>query len=136
MQSDLPADLPDNEAVKAANERFYQAFGALDLDGMAAAWDNSEEAMCVHPGWSPLVGWGRIEESWQGIFDHATLMHFNVQYVNVVVKGDTGWVTCVENITSVLQGRANNFGVLATNIFLRTADGWRMTAHHATPRLQ
>ena len=105
------------------------------MDSMETAWENSERSLCVHPGWSPLVGWASIRESWQGIFDHATLMHFNLQYVNVAIEGDCAWVTCIENITSVLQGRANNFGVLATNIFVRTAQGWRMTAHHGTPRM-
>ena len=131
----MHSGLTDNEAVKAANQRFYDAFGALDIDSMESAWENSDRSLCVHPGWSPLVGWDSIRESWQNIFDHATLMHFNLQYVNVAIEGDCAWVTCVENITSVLQGRANNFGVLATNIFVRTAQGWRMTAHHGTPRL-
>ena len=67
------------------------------------------------------------------IFDNTTLMHFNIQYVNVAVEGDCGWVTCYERISSVLQGRASNFGILATNIFIRTLSGWRMTAHHASP---
>ena len=131
----MQSDLTDNEAVKAANQRFYDAFGALDIDGMESAWEISDRSLCIHPGWSPLVGWDSIKESWRGIFDHATLMHFNLQYVNVAIEGDCAWVTCVENITSVLQGRANNFGVLATNIFVRTAQGWRMTAHHGTPQM-
>ena len=131
----MQPDQTEIEAVKAANQRFYDAFGALDINRMGDAWDNSAQALCVHPGWSPLVGWERIRESWEAIFDNATLMHFNVQYLNVVVIGDCGWVTCVENISSVLQGRANNFGAFATNIFLRTPNGWLMTAHHASPRL-
>ncbi len=128
MQSDEPAI----EAIKAANQRFYDAFGALDIDLMEAAWETSEQAVCVHPGWPPIVGWNLIKESWQRIFDSTTLMHFNIHYVNVVSTGDSGWVTCVENISSVLQGRASNFGILATNIFVRTPLGWRMTAHHAS----
>lgn len=125
----------DIEGVKEANGRFYDAFGALDLERMGAIWETSDRALCVHPGWQPLVGWDVIRASWQGIFDNATLMHFNIRYVNVAVEGDCGWVTCVENITSVLQGRANNFGVLATNIFIRTPTGWRMIAHHASPQM-
>ena len=58
----------------------------------------------------------------------------NIDYMNVAAEGDCGWVTCVENITSVLQGRASNFGILATNIFVRTPQGWRMTAHHGSPQ--
>lgn len=131
----MQSDLTDNEAVKEANQRFYDAFGALDIQGMDSVWENADRSLCVHPGWPPIVGWDRIRESWQGIFENATLMHFNVQYVNVAVEGDSAWVTCVENITSVLQGRADNFGVLATNIFVRTAQGWRMSAHHASIRM-
>ena len=131
----MQSDLSDQEAVKEANQRFYEAFGALDIDGMDAVWENSDRSLCVHPGWQPLVGWPLIRESWQVILDNATLMHFNVQYINMVVAGDCGWVTCVENITSVLQGRAGNFGVLATNIFVRADQGWLMIAHHASPQL-
>ena len=129
----MQADEAAVQAVKEANQRFYDAFGALDIDLMEAAWEPSELALCVHPGWPPLTGWEQIRESWRRIFDNATLMHFNVQYVNAAVKEDCGWVTCVENISSVLQGRADNFGVLATNIFVRTPQGWRMVAHHASP---
>ena len=122
----------DVEAVKEANQRFYDAFGALDIDLMDSVWETSDRALCVHPGWAPLVEWEPIRDSWQRIFDNATLMHFNVRYVNVAVEGDCGWVTCVENISSVLQGQANNFAILATNIFVRTPQGWLMIAHHAS----
>ena len=131
----MNSDPTEIEAVKAANQRFYDAFGALDIQMMDEVWEASEQALCVHPGWEPLVGWDQIRPSWAGIFDNSTLMHFNLRYVNVGVQGDSGWVTCVENITSVLQGRASNFGVLATNIFVRTPSGWRMTAHHASPAM-
>ena len=128
----MPSDDEDIESVKAANQRFYDAFGALDIDAMEAAWEPSDRALCIHPGWPALVGWEPIKASWQGIFDNATLMHFNIQYLNAASQGDCGWVTCVGNITSVLQGRASNFGILATNIFVRTPQGWRMTAHHGS----
>ncbi len=128
----MPADTPEIEEIKAANQRFYDAFGALDIDLMESVWVRSERAMCVHPGWPALVDWELIRQSWERIFDNTTLMLFNVKYLNAVVQGDCGWVTCVENISSVLQGKASNFGILATNIFVRTPLGWRMIAHHAS----
>ena len=130
----MQSDGPEVEAVKEANQRFYDAFGALDIDLMDSVWEASPRALCVHPGWPPIVEWEPIRDSWQRIFDNTTLMHFNIQYVNVAVAGDCGWVTCVENITSVLQGQASNFGILATNIFVRKPQGWRMIAHHASSR--
>ena len=131
----MTSDQAEIEAVKAANQRFYEAFGALDIQQMDEVWANSETDMCVHPGWQALVGWDNIRASWAGIFDNTTLMHFNVQYLNVVVHGDAAWVTCIEHISSVLQGRASNFGILSTNIFIRSGDGWRMVAHHAAPNM-
>ena len=129
----MQPDTADVAAVKVANQQFYEAFGALDIQKMESVWEPSDRALCVHPGWQPLVGWPLIRDSWQGIFDNTTLMHFNIRYVNVAVQGDCAWVTCVENISSVLQGRASNFGILSTNIFVRTPQGWRVIAHHASP---
>ena len=120
------------EEIKAANQWFYDAFSALDISGMDRVWENSERAMCVHPGWTPLVGWDAIRQSWDRIFENANLMQFQVRYLNVIVQGEFGCVTCVESITSVVQGRAANFSTFATNVFAHYDDGWRMVAHHAS----
>ena len=120
------------EAVKAANLRFYQAFGSLDIEEMEQVWETSARATCIHPGWRLLTGWRDIRASWEGIFYNTTLMHFNITDAQVVVQGDSAWVYCVENISSVLDGRANNFGVQATNVFVRNEGRWRMVHHHAS----
>ena len=120
------------EEIKAANQGFYDAFNELSIERMAAVWEESDRALCVHPGWQPLVGWAPIRQSWERIFDNANLMQFNIRYLNVVAQGDFGYVTCVEGITSVVQGRATNFSTFATNIFARNQSGWRMIAHHAS----
>ena len=126
------------EEIRAANQRFYDAFNTLDIERMEDVWETSERSLCVHPGWTPIVGWDTIRESWVRIFDNANLMQFSVRYLNVVVQGDFGCVTCVEGVTSVVQGRAANFSTFATNIFARQVSengevGWKMIAHHASP---
>ena len=110
------------EEIKAANQLFYDAFSDLDIAGMDRVWENSERAMCVHPGWSPLVGWESVRMSWERIFQNTALMQFQVRYLNVVVQGEFGFVTCVEGITSVVQGTATNFSTFATNVFARYTD--------------
>jgi len=122
----------DIEGVTEANLCFYEAFSSLDIQRMEGVWETSERAMCVHPGWRPLTGWEPIRESWESIFENANLMQFNVNNVKVVVEGDCAWVTCLENITSVVEGRANQYAVWATNVFVRAEDGWRMVHHHAS----
>ena len=132
----MQADPAEIQELKDANQRFYDAFGALDIDLMEEVWEDSDQAMCVHPGWQPLVGWDPIRASWRGIFDNTMLMNFNIQYVTAVIEGECGWVTCFERITTVTQGQASNFSTLVTNIFIRSSQTqdhrWKMIAHHAS----
>ena len=44
-------------SLRDANQRFYDAFGSLDMDQMDGVWEQSDRALCVHPGWQPIVGW-------------------------------------------------------------------------------
>ena len=118
--------------VLAANLRFYEAFGSLDIDEMENVWESSECVLCIHPGWKLLRGWEDIRRSWEGIFYNTTLMHFNITDAVAIIHGDFAWVSCVENISNVVDGRATNFGVQATNIFVRGENGWRMVHHHAS----
>ena len=131
----MTSPLDEIEALKIANQRFYDAFGSLDISEMDAVCEQSTRALCIHPGWQPIVGWNDIRRSWQSIFNGAALMHFNIHYTNVGVEGNSGFVTCVESITSVVNGQAQGFGVLSTNIFVRSADRWLVVVHHASPRL-
>jgi len=120
------------EELKAVNQRFYDAFSDLDISVMDNVWEDSIRVVCVHPGWTPLIGWEAVRMSWDRIFQNANLMQFQVRYLNIVVQGEFGSVTCVEVITSVVAGTASNFSTSATNIFARREDGWRMIAHHAS----
>ena len=119
-------------AVADANARFYCAFEALDLAAMDAVWAHDEDVKCVHPGWPLLTGWDAVRESWQTIFANTEEMRFTIADVRVVVHADLGWVTCTENILSDVRGRVSVTAILATNLFARRPDGWRMIHHHAS----
>ena len=59
-------------------------------------------------------------------------MRFTISDVHVVVSGESGWVTCTENILSEVHGRLSVTKILATNLFERGPGGWRMIHHHAS----
>ena len=122
----------DVSAVIEANLRFYEAFGSLDIAEMDKVWEASEQVFCIHPGWPLLTGWEQVRKSWERIFYSSTLMHFNITDAQVAARGDCAWVSCVENISSVVDGRATNFAVRATNIFVRGENGWLMVHHHGS----
>ena len=118
--------------IAAANTRFYEAFEALDIDRMDAVWAHGEHVTCVHPGWPLLAGWTAVRESWAAIFGNTEEMRFTISDVRVVATREAGVVTCTENILSGVSGRIGVTTVLATNIFARGPEGWRMILHHAS----
>jgi ketosteroid isomerase-like protein len=118
--------------VEEANARFYRAFETLDIEEMDRVWVHGEHACCVHPGWPLLRGWDAVRTSWQRIFANTGEMRFTLADVNVTVGGDLAWVTCTENILSEVNGRVAVTAILATNLFERSADGWRIVHHHAS----
>ena len=122
-----------NEAdLREANARFYRAFETLDLAAMDRVWAHDDHVACVHPGWPLLSGWAAVRESWQAIFGNSAEMNFTVSDVRAVAAGALGWVTCTENILSADANRLSVTSILATNLFERRPDGWRMIHHHAS----
>ena len=57
----------DVAAVRAANEAFYRVFESGRLEDMVAVWEQSDRAVCTHPGMPTLRGWQSIEASWDAI---------------------------------------------------------------------
>jgi ketosteroid isomerase-like protein len=122
----------DADDVEEANARFYRAFETLDITEMDQVWVHGEHARCVHPGWPLLGGWDAVRSSWQRIFDNTEEMRFTLSEVTVNVGDDLAWVTCTENILSEVAERVSVTAILATNVFERTRDGWRLIHHHGS----
>lgn len=122
----------DERAVSGANATFYEAFELRDLDVMSDVWVHDDSVTCVHPGWAILAGWGAVSASWFALFDGPQRLQFIVTDEQVHVAGDVAWVTCTENLIDA--GNAQT--VAATNVFVRTDDGWRLVHHHGSPVIQ
>jgi uncharacterized protein (TIGR02246 family) len=125
---DAPAG--DVAAVGAANDAFYAAFEARDLDAMSDLWAHDADVTCVHPGWTTLRGWGAVASSWAAIFSGPQQLQFILTSTEVVVVGDVAWVTGEEN----LLARDGGATVAVINVFARDDEGrWRLRAHHGAP---
>lgn len=118
--------------VREANRRFYQALENLNLEDMEAVWLESPAARCVHPGWPPLEGWAEIRESWNRIFMHTHQLEVAIDQVRLQIAGPVAWLTCLEEVHSVVEGRMDTAQVCATNIFISVGGDWRLALHHAS----
>ncbi|MGH7228915.1 MAG: nuclear transport factor 2 family protein [Nitrospiraceae bacterium] len=121
------------EEVTRANQEFYQAFESLDIGRMDRIWAQQEYVTCIHPGWTLRIGWPAVRDSWVLIFNNTFSMNFDLTEIQVQVAGDVAWVICTENITS-RQGEATQESrVLATNLYERVGEQWKIIHHHGSP---
>ena len=131
------ADAKERAAVERVNAAFYEAFENADLDTMRDLWLDHEESLCVHPGALPVRGTAAISRSWALIMANTPYIQFFLTDVEVSVRGDVASVTCTENVlTADDRAGPDGFGgarAVATNVFVRTPDGWRLWIHHASP---
>lgn len=118
--------------VTRTNEVFYEAFESLDIARMDQVWARQEYVTCIHPGWSLRSGWPEIRDSWVQIFNHTFSMTFAITDLQVQVTGDIAWVVCIENLATRVDDRPQESRVLATNLFERIGDEWRMIHHHGS----
>ncbi|HZS67050.1 MAG TPA: nuclear transport factor 2 family protein [Burkholderiales bacterium] len=118
-----------------AENAFYEALERADLEAMMAVWAEDEEIICVHPTGPRLSGPDQIRESWARIFSAGPRARVHITN-QVAMSGMMLAVHSVhENFTleGARQADARPLPVVATNVYLRTAAGWRMIVHHASP---
>ena len=111
---------------------FYEALERSDLEAMMAVWSEDEKIVCVHPAGPRLAGQAQVREVWRQMFAGGPGMRVRLTQ-QVVIAGVMHEVHSVhENITVAGEQRPRP-PMVATNVYLRTAAGWRMIAHHASP---
>ena len=84
-------------SVLAANDEFYAAVEAADLERLSAVWvvgDLARDAACVHPGWPSVVGRDAVLRSWALILANSPYLQFFLTDVDVRVTGEVAVLTC------------------------------------------
>ena len=115
-----------------AENAFYEALERCDLDAMMAVWSEDDDIVCVHPSGQRLAGQEQVREVWRQMFAGGPTMRVQIAQ-QVVIAGMMLAVHSVhENITVTGEQRPRP-PMVATNVYLRTAAGWRMIVHHASP---
>ncbi|WFB08148.1 nuclear transport factor 2 family protein [Streptomyces sp. LX-29] len=131
----------DSEQVEQANTALYEAMERGDHAAMERLWLHGDVS-CVHPGWPVLRGRGEVLRSYALIMANTEYIQFFLTDVEVSVSADTALVTCTENILSGAPAEEEGqlgplIGqlVVATNVFQRTPEGWKLWSHHGSPVL-
>lgn len=123
----LPPGTPDD--TEAA---FYDALQHADIDRLMACWADEDDIVCVHPGGPRLMGHEAIRAAFDSMFANGAVMAVP-EKVRRIDTGACSVHSVVERVSVLTDDGPQVAWVLSTNVYAKTARGWRMLAHHASP---
>jgi ketosteroid isomerase-like protein len=127
MNAALLGGTPDD-----VEQAFYEALHNADLEKLMACWAEEDDIVCVHPGGGRMIGVGAIRATFESMFSNGSVQAYpeRVYKIESLASSVHHLVERVEVITP--QGAKQAY-VIATNVYHKTAQGWRMVAHHTSP---
>jgi uncharacterized protein (TIGR02246 family) len=131
MQRVKPPPTPPNSPDEI-EQQFYEALQRADLDALMAVWSDDDEIVCVHPGGPRVVGAPAIRAAFEAIFGSGAVDAVpdkvrRLQTLSCAVH------SVLERVRVLTEEGPQTAWVVATNVYVKTAQGWRMAAHHASP---
>jgi uncharacterized protein (TIGR02246 family) len=129
LQATLMATPDDTET------QLYEALHAGDLERLMAVWVDDDEAVCIHPGSGRLTGLRAIRESFDQMFRDGSRLDVRPMSVRRVSLPGCEVHHVVERVRvgePGQEGAARIAFMLATNIYVKTPQGWRLQVHHAS----
>ena len=111
---------------------FYEAMQLGDIEKLMACWGDEDDIVCVHPGGARLVGPASIRASFETMFAHGTIRAY-AEKVRKVESLSASVHSVLERIEVLTEEGPRHAYVIATNVYHKAAQGWRLVAHHASP---
>lgn len=133
--------MKDPRALKAAQAlmttadeteaSFYDAMRHGDVDKVMACWADDEEIACVSPGGPRTVGTVAVRAAFAATLATGPV-HITIEHVRRMETAVCAVHHVTEKVQAVTSEGLQTAFVIATNVYLRTPQGWRMVAHHAS----
>ena len=127
---------PKNMAPLASpdeiEQQFYEALQRGDIDRLMAVWSDDEDISCVHPGGPRLVGAAAIRAAFDSMFANGTI-DARPEKVRRLQTHSCAVHSVLEQVRLMTAEGPQSAWVVATNVYVKSAQGWRLVAHHASP---
>ena len=111
---------------------FYDALQHADLERLMACWADEDDIVCVHPGGPRLVGAVAIRAAFENLFANGSVKA-QPERVRRLETGGCAIHSVIERVEVLSDDGLANAWVVATNVYAKTAQGWRLVVHHASP---
>ena len=119
--------LPDD-----IEQQFYDAMRHGDVVRLMAVWMDDDDIVCVHPGGPRVVGIAAVRANFAALLAEGGV-DARAEHVRRVQTHASAVHSVLERVQVHTADGPQSVCVIATNVYLKTAQGWRMVAHHASP---
>ncbi len=116
-------------------QQFYEALQQGDIDRLMAVWSDDDDIACVHPGGPRVIGAAAIRASFEAIFGNGAI-NAHPEKVRRVLSHSSAVHNVLERVEVMGKDGPQSAWVIATNVYMKAAQGWRLVAHHASPGTQ
>jgi ketosteroid isomerase-like protein len=125
-KSSPPSSPDDIEA------QLYEALQRGDIERLMAIWSDDDDICCVHPGGPRLVGAAAIRASFDAMFANGAI-DARPDKVRRLQSQGCAVHSVLEQVRVMTPEGVQSAWVVATNVYIKGAHGWRLVAHHASP---
>jgi uncharacterized protein (TIGR02246 family) len=126
------AAMPAPESADEIEQQFYEALQHGDIEKLMAVWSDDEDICCVHPGGPRLLGANAIRASFEAMFANGAIQS-QPEQVRRLQTHACAVHSVLERVRVMTPEGPKSAWVVATNVYLKAALGWRLVAHHASP---
>lgn len=112
---------------------FYDALQSGDVERLMACWADEDDIACIHPGGPRVMGSGAIRASFEAMFSQGGTIQARPEQIRRVDSLASAVHHVLEKVEVLTQDGPAQAWVLATNVYHKTPQGWRMVVHHASP---
>jgi uncharacterized protein (TIGR02246 family) len=113
-------------------QQFYEALQQGDIEKMMDVWSDEDDVACIHPGGPRVVGPGAIRASFDVLFANGQV-NAQPEKVRRLQLNGAAVHHVLERIEALTAEGPRTAWVIATNVYVKTAQGWRLVLHHASP---
>jgi len=131
----MPRRKPPAPTLVSADDieiELYESMRSGDLERLMAVWSDDDEICCIHPGGERLVGAAAIRASFEAMFGNGAI-DAEPHRVRRLESHSSAVHSVLERIRIATAEGERFAWVVATNVYLKSSQGWRLVAHHASP---
>ena len=127
-----PKTTPPLASPDDIEQQLYEALQAGDIERLMAVWSDDEDISCVHPGGPRVVGAAAIRAAFESIFSNGAV-NAQPEKVRRLQTHTCAVHSVLEHIRVMTTEGPQSGWVIATNVYVKGTQGWRLVAHHASP---